>query len=98
MAEEIFMDIPKLQGISKQFGKMGNDLNQISQTLKTAVALIKASAFVGLIGNAVYAEYVDNLQKQIEKFANQCEEMGADLKKSADAYQKGDAAGATRFN
>ena len=97
MADELFMDVTKLQAVSGKFGELGNQLTQTSNALKAAVLVLRASAFVGLVGTAVYADYVDNLQGQIEKFANKCKEVSGDLKKSIDAYQKGDLAGSERF-
>ena len=98
MAEEIFMDVPAVREIGKKFGDMGDNLKTVSQGIEVIVTTLKASAFIGNFGGAVYANYMDNIKTMIDGFAENCTAMGGDLSASADAYERGDAAGATKFH
>jgi len=77
---------------------MGQQLENVSKALQTAIAFLKGSAFVGLFGNHVMATYMEQVQKEIANFSKRCLDMSGDLLQSAEAYERGDAAGATRFH
>jgi hypothetical protein len=98
MADEIFMDIQAVKDISGQFENMNDSLTQTSNAMQAAITLLKASAFVGLIGNQAVASYLEQLKPQIDGYAAKCAEMAGDLLKSAEAYERGDAQGAAKFH
>lgn len=98
MADEIFMDVPAVKKMADKFGDMEDKLKQTSKTLQAAIQMLRASAFVGLVGNAAALSYLEQLKPQIDKYAEKCGEMTDDLKKSAEAYERGDAQGAARFH
>lgn len=98
MADEIFMDVLRVKGMATQFNEMNDRLEQTSQTIQAAITLLKASAFIGMIGNQALASYLEQLKPQIDNYAKKCGEISKDLTKSAEAYERGDAAGATRFH
>jgi uncharacterized protein YukE len=98
MTEEIFMDVPAVRNVATRFGEMGETLQGVNKAMEAAIAMLKASAFVGLFGNYAYAQYLEQLQPIVEDYANRCVEMSGDLQASAEAYERGDAAGATKFH
>jgi uncharacterized protein YukE len=98
MAEEIYMDVPAVRNIASRFGEMGEHLQSVSKALEMAIATLKASAFVGMFGNQAYANYLEQVQPVIKASATKCAEMSSDLAKSVEAYERGDAAGATKFH
>jgi uncharacterized protein YukE len=98
MTEEIFMDVPAVRNVATRFGEMGETLQGVNKAMEAAIAMLKASAFVGLFGNYAYAQYLEQLQPIVEDYANKCVEMSGDLQASAEAYERGDAAGATKFH
>lgn len=98
MADEIFMDVPAVRDMSKKFGDMGDNLKTVSQTLENMMNILKASAFIGNFGGAALASYMENIKPSIDQFAESCTTMADDLTSSADAYERGDAAGATKFH
>jgi uncharacterized protein YukE len=98
MADEIFMDVLRVKGMATQFNEMNDRLKQTSQVMQAAITLLKASAFIGMVGNQALASYLEQLKPQIDNYATKCGELSGDLSKSAEAYEHGDAAGATRFH
>jgi hypothetical protein len=97
MSEEVFMDVPAVRGIARNFGQMADVLRAVSRSLETAIATLKATAFVGLVGGYAVAAFLEGIQPVIDRYADRCNEMDNDLNASATAYQNGDAQGATRF-
>jgi hypothetical protein len=95
---EIFMDVTAVKGMSSRFGDMGENLNRVSSGIEATLTALKMSAFVGNFGSFVMEHYLKNLKNTIDDFAGKCEEMAGDLQKSAEAYERGDAAGAERFH
>ncbi|MFM8319960.1 MAG: type VII secretion target [Chloroflexota bacterium] len=98
MADEIFMDVPKVKEIAGSFKGMNEQLKQASKVLQMNVAMLKASALVGMAGNLALAHFLEGLQPQIERYAAHCEEIAGDLEQSAEAYERGDAQGAAKFH
>jgi uncharacterized protein YukE len=98
MTDEIFMDVPAVKKMAGKFGDMEDKLRQTSKTLQAAIQMLRATAFIGLIGNAAALKYLEQLKPQIDNYAMKCHEMSADLEASAAAYERGDAQGAARFH
>jgi len=98
MAEDVYMDIPKVRDLSKKFGEIGQQLEQISKAMEMTIALLKTSAFMGNVGGAVQAQYLESVKPQVDGFGKKCAELGEDLEKSVKAYENGDALGATKFH
>jgi hypothetical protein len=61
------------------------------------IMTLKTTAFIGLVGGAAVAQFLEMIKPHIENLAEKCEEISGDLDKSVDAYERGDALGATRF-
>ena len=98
MAEQVSMEIPAVKNLGKRFEQMGDVLKQTSNALQVAITVLKASAFVGMFSNMALAHYLESLKPQIDNYAARCVEMAADLIKSAEAFERGDAQGAARFH
>lgn len=96
--DAIYMDVPEVKKMAGQFDKMGQDLNQFSKTLEATINMLKATAFISAGSTAAYAQYLEWLKPQIDKYAGKAVTMADDLKKSAEAYERGDAQGAARFH
>jgi hypothetical protein len=97
-ANEVYMDIPIVRGFSKTFGEISQLLNTVSKVLENLANILKATAFVGMVGGAVLAFYMDNMSKQLANMSQEAQQLSEDLTKSVDAYERGDAQGATRFH
>lgn len=95
---EIYMDIPAVRGMAKKFGDIGQVLENVNKVLETLSHTLKAVAFIGFVGTAVAAMYIDMIKPYVKQMADKCVELGKDLSTSVDAYERGDATGATRFH
>jgi hypothetical protein len=97
MSEEVYMDVPAVRGIARNFGQMEDVLRVASRSMETAIATLKTTAFMGLVGGYAVATFLDRIKPVVDQYAAKCDEMENDLNASATAYQNGDARGSTRF-
>lgn len=97
-SQGVYMDIPAVRGMAKTFGTIADVLQAVNKAMQTLSNILKATAFVGLVGGYAVAQYIDSIRPQIEDMAEKCEELDKDLKASADAYERGDELGSTRFH
>lgn len=97
MAKEVYMDVPKVIGFGDTMENLGEAVKRVSNVLNTLITALKATAFIGLFGNFVMTTFLEQMKPKIDKLAEDCIEIGGDLKASARAYQNGDAMGGTRF-
>lgn len=94
---EVYMDIPAVRTVSKTFGTISDTLKTVGKTLEMLSTTLKVAAFVGLVGGAAVAHFIDMIKPDINRIATKCSELDHDLTASIDAYQRGDEQGATRF-
>jgi hypothetical protein len=93
----VYMDIPAVRNISKRFGTVSDVLKNVSKVLQALITTLKTTAFVGLVGGLALAHYMEMLKPFIDQMAQKCAELSKDVSASVDAYERGDAQGATRF-
>ena len=97
-SQGVYMDTEAVRGMAKSFGSIGDVLQAVNKAMQTLSNVLKATAFVGLIGGYAVAQYIDSIRPQIEEMAEKCEELDKDLAASVDAYERGDELGSTRFH
>jgi hypothetical protein len=97
MANEVYMDVPAVRGMAKKFGEIGEVLSNVNKVLETLSNTLKAIAFIGFVGTAIAAQYIDTIRPYIKQMADKSTEIGKDLTTSVDAFERGDQLGATRF-
>ncbi|RME69680.1 MAG: hypothetical protein D6784_18020 [Chloroflexi bacterium] len=97
MADEVYMDIPAVRNMAKQFGNIGETLDAVNKVLEGLLTILKTTAFIGLVGGYALIGFIEMIKPYIEQMAEKCRELMDDLNKSVDAYERGDALGATRF-
>ena len=97
MSEQVYMDVPAVRGIARNFGQMENVLRVASRSMEAAITTLKTTAFVGLVGGYAVATFLERIKPVVDQYAAKCNEMENDLNASATAYQNGDARGSTRF-
>jgi len=95
---EVYMEVPAVRNMAKKFGDIGQVLSNVNKVLETLSTTLKAVAFIGFVGTAVVAQYIDTIKPYIKQMADKCVELSKDLSTSVDAYERGDATGATRFH
>ena len=97
MADEVYMDVPAVRDMAKGFGTIGDVLDAVAKVLEGLVTLLKATAFIGLVGGYIVIQFIEMIKPHIEEMAEKCQELMGDLTASVDAYERGDCLGATRF-
>lgn len=95
--DEVYMDIPAVRGVAKTLHTVSETLKAVLKALDMLVNVLKATAFIGLVGGAAVIQFIEATKPMIEKVAETCEELSSDVNFSVDAFERGDQQGATRF-
>ena len=94
---DVYMDVPVVRNTAKTLGTIGEVLRTVGNVLEALATTLRATAFVGLVGGYALAQTIDTVRPHIERMGEQCSELERDVNASVDAYERGDATGATRF-
>lgn len=97
MADKVYMNVPAVRQIAKNFKQIGDTLENVVRVMEALVNILRGTAFVGMVGGLALAQFIESIKPQIQQMARKCQELFSDLNKSVDAYERGDALGATRF-
>jgi hypothetical protein len=96
--DEVYMDVPEVRKMAKTFDGISDLLKTISKVLEALLNTLKATAFIGAVGGYAVIHFIELVKPYIDEMAEKCAELCKDLNASIDAYQRGDALGATRFH
>jgi division protein CdvB (Snf7/Vps24/ESCRT-III family) len=94
---EVYMNIPEVQNISKTFGTVSEVLKGVCTAIQVLTDILKGTAFIGLVGGLAQAHFLEIMKKQLDQIATKCDELSKDVAAAVKAYENGDAQGATRF-
>ena len=97
-SQGVYMDTDAVRAIAKKFQELGELLENVSSKLEMLMNRLKMTAFMGLVGGYAVIAFIQTIKPQIDRMAQKCEELHGDLNQSVDAYERGDAEGATRFH
>jgi hypothetical protein len=97
MAEEVYMDIPVVQRMADSFGTCSDVLKGVSKTMEAAMNVLKATAFVGLVGGTALERYIAVIKPNVDKLAEKMSELQQDVNGAIRAYRDGDHSGSQRF-
>lgn len=97
MADEVFMDIPQVEKMSKSFDTFGEVLEQVSRALQAISLTLKVAAFVSLGSTAAASAFIDRIQPRIRQLGQKMQELSGDLTGAIAAYRDGDMSGSQRF-
>lgn len=97
MAQEVYMDIPQVEKISKSFGTFGEILDAVAKTLEAISAVLKATAWLSLGSTAAVATFIDRILPNIKRVAAKMKELSGDVTGAIKAYRDGDLSGSRRF-
>lgn len=97
MNGEVYMDVPAVRDMAKAFGTISEVLQTVVKVLEALIMTLKTTAFIGLVGGTAVAHFLEMIKPHIEELGEKCAEFNTDLDASVDAYERGDALGATRF-
>lgn len=98
MADQLYMDVPAVQAMGKRCDDIGEILQKVSNVLEVCMTILKTTAFVGLVGGIAVERYLEQLKPVIDELAEKNLEFGRDLRDAADAYQRGDSQGSSKFH
>lgn len=94
---EVSMDYAVVESMAEGFRGAADTLNSVNSALETAAAILRASAFVGMVGNLALAQYLDNIQPNVARLAATCDELNSDLLGAVASLRDGDLSGSQRF-
>jgi hypothetical protein len=94
---EVSMDFDVVQSMADGFRTASDTLQAVSTALEAAIAILKATAFLGLVGNAALAMYLEGIKPNVDRLAATCDEMNGDLIGAIVSLRDGDMSGSQRF-
>lgn len=94
---EVSMDFDVVQSMADGFRTASETLEGVSKALEAAIAILKATAFLGLVGNAALAMYLEGIKPNVDKLAATCDELNLDLIGAIASIRDGDLSGSQRF-
>jgi len=94
----VYMNIPQVQGIAQTFTQINETLRAVSTALGVLIDILKATAFIGLVATLAEAHFLEIMKRQIDQMADKAEELSKDVTAAVEAYERGDATGATKFH
>lgn len=98
MANEVYMNVPAVRKMARNFSAISTVLKNVSKTLQVLTNILKSTAFVGMVGGYAVERYISTLKPQIDRMVKESAEISKDLRAAAEAYERGDAQGALRFH
>jgi len=97
MADEVFMDIPRVEQMAKSFDTFGTILEGVSKALLAISIAMKATAWISFGATAAAAAYADRIRPNVDKAAKKMQELSGDITSAIKAYRDGDTSGSKRF-
>lgn len=97
MADEVFMDIPQVEKMSKSFDTFGDILDAVAKTLQALSVVLKATALISLGGTAAAAAFIDRILPNVRRASTKMKELADDIQSAIKAYRDGDYSGSRRF-
>jgi hypothetical protein len=91
------MDFDTVQNMADGFRTAAETLQAVSTALEVAIAILKATAFLGLVGNAALAMYLEGIKPNVDRLAATCDELNLDLIGAIASLRDGDLSGSQRF-
>ena len=97
MADEVFMDIPRVEQMSKSFQTFGTVLEGVGKALMAISIALKATAWLSFGATAAAAAFVDRIRPNVDKAGQKMHELSGDITSAIKAYRDGDLSGSKRF-
>jgi uncharacterized protein YukE len=94
---EVSMDYDVVQQMADDFNDAAETLRAVSNALGVAVAILKATAMLGLVGNGALAFYLEAIKPHVDDLAETCDELNRNLIGAIASLRDGDTSGSQRF-
>lgn len=95
--EEVYMDIPAVQKMAADFGRFADVLKTVSKTLDAALMILRATAFMGLVGGAVVEHFIQRIKPTVDRLATKMTELQGDINGAIISFRDGDNTGSSKF-
>jgi hypothetical protein len=95
--DEVFMDIPQVENMSKGFKQFGEILDAVAKTLEAISISLRVAAWFSFGATAAAAAYLDRIKPNVQKAAAKMRELSDDLMSAIRSYRDGDNTGSRRF-
>ena len=82
MPDVVQMDYEEVEQSAKGFENAGETLEMVNKVLDALLVLIRATAFIGLVGGAAMEAWIKRVQPEIVKASKMCFELTADLRQA----------------
>ena len=97
MADEVYMDIPQVEKMVKDFQTFGEVLDAVSKALEALSLMLKATAWLSLGATAATAAFVDRIKPNVKRASEKMRELSNDIRDAIKAYRDGDLSGSRHF-
>lgn len=97
MADEVFMDIPLVEKMVKDFQTFGDVLDAVSKALEALSITLKVTAWVSFGATAAAATFIDRIKPNVKNASDKMRELSNDIRDAIKAYRDGDLSGSQHF-
>ncbi len=97
MAEEVFLEIPAVEDVQRKFQGMADVTQTISNILRIAADILRATAFFGMIGNMILAWYTDQVRNIVDQLHQMSLTIADGVGGAIRSYRDGDNSGSQLF-
>jgi hypothetical protein len=97
MAEEVFMNVPEVQDVQRKFQGIADVTQQISNILRIAADILRATAFFGMVGNMILAWYTDQIRNIVDQLHQMSITIADGVGGAVKSYAEGDNSGSQLF-
>jgi phage-related protein len=98
MAEDIYMEVPKVTQMGQTFSTISDTCNTVHTILEGIANAIKASGIFGAIcGLTIVAEVIDMINPVIKQVGDLCSTVSEGIKGAVSSYVNGDQSGSALF-
>lgn len=97
MADEVYMDVPLVEKMVKDFQTFGEVLDGVSKALEAISITLKVTAWISFGATAAAAAFIDRIKPNVIKAAEKMRELSGDIRDAIKAYRDGDLSGSQRF-
>jgi hypothetical protein len=97
MADEVFMDIPQVEKMSKDFQTFGDTIDGVGKALEAMSMLMKATAWISLGATEAVAQFIDRILPNVKRAAESMRLISGDITSAIHAYRDGDYTGSRHF-
>lgn len=93
MAGTTKMEKDAVRRMAGNFDAAGDVLRGVDMALEAAIQLLNTTAFVGMVGGAAVAQYLNAIQPRVKNLSTTCTEMSQKLNDAVSFREQAEEAG-----